>query len=51
MAARDAHMIIGVVDASDRDRSLDTVEELINGGDDELRDDSSAMKSENICSE
>ncbi|KAL7527550.1 hypothetical protein ACHAXR_002007 [Thalassiosira sp. AJA248-18] len=53
-AARDAHIVVGVVDACDYERGLDAVEELLvnGGGDDdadvELIDSSSVVKRENV---
>ena len=48
-AARDAHIIVGVVDASDYERGLDAVKELIGCGDEySLEMESSAVKSDNV---
>jgi len=48
-AARDAHIIVGVVDASDYERGLDAVKELIGGGDEySLEMESSSVKSDNV---
>ena len=48
-AARDAHIIVGVVDARDYERGLDAVKELIGGGDEySLEMESSAVKSDNV---
>lgn len=46
-AARDAHIIVGVVDACDCERGLDAVEELIIG-DDVSEDDGSVVKKEKV---
>jgi len=48
-AARDAHIIVGVVDASDYERGLDAVKELIGCGDEySLEMESSSVKSDNV---
>jgi len=47
-AARDAHIIVGVVDASDCERGLDAVKDLISENDDEASDEISITKSENV---
>ncbi|KAL9178634.1 hypothetical protein ACHAXT_001972 [Thalassiosira profunda] len=48
-AARDAHLIVGVVDASDIERGLNAVDELIDGSDDESTDnESSVTNSKNV---
>jgi tRNA modification GTPase len=39
IAARDAHIVVGVVDAGDYNRGLDAVKDLIGGGHDDNNDD------------
>lgn len=51
MAARDAHIVVGVVDANDRERGLDAVQELIRGDvddDSSSEDDGPAARGENV---
>ena len=49
MAARDAHIIVGVIDASDYERGLDAVKELMGGDDDySLEMDNSVVKNDNV---
>ena len=47
LAARDAHIIVGVVDASDYERGLDAVKDLI-GEEDALDMNNSAVKDNNV---
>ena len=48
MAARDAHIIVGVIDASDYERGLDAVKELMGGDDHPLEMDNSVVKNDNV---
>ena len=48
MAARDAHIIVGVIDASDYERGLDAVKELMGGDDQSLEMDNSVVKNDNV---
>jgi len=52
LAARDAHIVVGVVDANDRERGLDAVRELIGGDvdddDSSEEDDGPVARGENV---
>ena len=48
MAARDAHIIVGVIDASDYVRGLHAVKELMGGDDHPLEMDNSVVKNDNV---